>query len=59
MKKRILALLIIAFSLSACQPTPEEELEIGKTGVPRPIPRRPLSRLPRRPRRPMNGRKTG
>ena len=33
MKKRILALLIIAFSLSACQPTPEEEIVIGKTGA--------------------------
>ena len=30
MKKRILSLLIIAFSLSACQPTPEEEIVIGK-----------------------------
>ena len=33
MKKRILALLIIAFSLSACQPTPEEEIVIGKIGA--------------------------
>lgn len=33
MKKRILALLIIAFSLSACQPTPEEEIVIGKAGA--------------------------
>lgn len=30
MKKRILALLIIAFSLSACQPTPEQEIVVQK-----------------------------
>ena len=35
MKKRILALLIIAFSLSACQPTPEQEIVDTFEGVKR------------------------